>query len=159
MYRYLILFAFFLSAACTQQPSRETPVPLPTPTVAPTIALTVTPTSSTTPSDWRVKEVYPWRITLNSYRYTADGIFAADITAELLAKNQLAISSLMQFAARNSDGADLDRTIKCGNTLDGVVLPGKKMRGEMCWKHATAPVTLLFQAQRGGKVVYWELEE
>lgn len=151
---WLGIFVFFL-AACS-----AATVVTPTPTVLPPATVTPTPVATPTPADWHVKELGSWRVTLNSFRFTESGTVVADLTAESLASKQQQISSLMQFAARNGDGRTLDRTlIDCGNSLDGVVLPGGKLRGELCWKKAHAPVTIFFQAERGGEVTYFILGE
>lgn len=166
MYRVLVLFIFALLAACTPEaqpvvtpvPTSTTSISLPTITVP---ALTATKTSSSaTAVAWRIKEVFPWRLTLNEYTITEARIFKVDLTAESLAKEQMQFSSLMQISLRNRDGHNLDRTLEdCGLTLDGIVLPGGKLSGELCWKGAQMPVMLLFQANRGETAVYWVIGE
>jgi hypothetical protein len=61
----------------------------------------------------------------------------ANLTVENLGAEDVVVSSLVSFEARDGEGTPLEIDIfSCGPSLDGTVLAGDKLRGDVCW---TAP--------------------
>ncbi len=47
----------------------------------------------------------------------------------------LSVSSMISFSAKSDDGTKLEQEyFDCGASLDGSVLPGDKLRGDLCFK-------------------------
>jgi hypothetical protein len=105
-----------------------------------------------------VVQVKDHTITLNSAALTGD-VLKANFTIENKGTSDLAISSMMSFSAKNSDGTKLDLEFGCGASMDGKVLPGDKLRGDICWKGAAKPVKMYYTANflSSGAVV-WEVK-
>lgn len=77
-------------------------------------------------------------IRLNSLKYQSSKIIA-NFTIENLGTSDLNVSSMVSFSAKKEDGTKLDQDIfDCGtSSLDGTVLSGDKLRGDICWSGAT----------------------
>lgn len=82
-------------------------------------------------------EVEEYTIRLNKVEYQR-GILLANFTIENRGSSDLTVSSLLSFSARQADGTDLEQSLfDCGTSgLDGSVLPGDKLRGDICWSDA-----------------------
>lgn len=77
------------------------------------------------------------------------GILRANFTIENKGNTSTTISSLLSFEAKDSDGSKLEQEIfDCGSSsLDGDILPGDKLKGDICWKATTAaPFKIYYQA-------------
>ena len=63
------------------------------------------------------------------------GKLSANFTIENKGSKDLAVSSLLSFSAKDSEGTKLDQDIiDCGTgSLDGKVLPGDKLKGNICY--------------------------
>lgn len=105
-----------------------------------------------------VVQVKDHTITLNSAALTGD-MLKANFTIENKGTGDLAVSSMMSFSAKNSDGTKLDQDFGCGASMDGKVLPDDKLKGDICWKGAIKPVKLYYTASllSSGAVV-WEVK-
>jgi hypothetical protein len=75
-------------------------------------------------------------IVLNSVEFTG-GVLKANFSIENSGSTDLAVSSMISFGARKRDGSSLQQEyFNCGSSLDGSVLPGDRLRGDICWKGA-----------------------
>ena len=98
-------------------------------------------------------------IVLNEARFEGD-VLHADFTIQNQGSDELNVSSLLNFSARAEDGRKLAVTLSCGPMVDGKVLTGDRIRGEVCWKDATAPVKIYYRANLIGEgAVVWEVKE
>ncbi len=76
-------------------------------------------------------------ITLNSIDFQGN-VLKANFTIENLGTEDINVSSLLLFYARNRDGLELEQELfSCGTSFDGSVLPGDKLRGDICWNGAS----------------------
>lgn len=82
-------------------------------------------------------EIKDHTIRLNSVEYQGS-ILVANFTVENHGSSDLGVSSLLSFSAKKDDGTKLDQEIfDCGSSgLDGSVLPGDRLRGNICWSGA-----------------------
>lgn len=99
-------------------------------------------------------------ITLNSAKIKG-GVLTAIFTVENQGDEEIVVSSLLSFNARNDDGTQLDTSIfDCeGGGLDGTVLAGDKLKGSICWKDADPPCRIYYEASLFGKgAVVWEVD-
>jgi Domain of unknown function (DUF4352) len=91
------------------------------------------------------------------------GKLSANFTIENKGTKDLAVSSLVNFSAKDSEGTKLEREIfHCGTAgavLDGKVLPGDKLKGNICWKGATTDTVKIYYeaALFGSGTVVWEI--
>lgn len=62
----------------------------------------------------------------------------ANFTIENKGTGDIAVSSILSFSAKADDGAKLDQDIfDCGSSLDGTIIAGDKLKGNICWKGLT----------------------
>jgi len=106
-----------------------------------------------------VIEVSGQTIRMNSVKYQGS-IIVANFTIENLGVNDLNVSSILSFSAKKEDGTQLEQEIfDCGNSsLDGTVLPGDKVRGDICWSGASAEdnIKIYYEASLIGEgAVVW----
>ncbi len=82
-------------------------------------------------------EVKEHTIRLNSVEYQGT-VLVANFTFENHGSSDLNVSSILSFSAKKGDGTLLDQEFfDCGTSgLDGSVLPGDKLRGDICWSGA-----------------------
>lgn len=83
-------------------------------------------------------EVKEHTIRLNSVEYQGTSL-VANFTFENHGSTDLNVSSLLSFSAKKGDGTLLDQELfDCGtSSLDGSVLPGDKLKGDICWSGAS----------------------
>jgi hypothetical protein len=108
-----------------------------------------------------IVQVSDQTIVLNSATVNGSTL-KANFTVENKGSDDLALSSMLSFSAKNGDGAKLEQDIfECGPQLDGKVLPGDKVKGDICYKGATSfPVRLYYQASLlGSGAVVWEVSK
>ena len=105
-----------------------------------------------------VVQVKDHTIALNSAEVTG-GILKANFTIENKGTADVAVSSMMSFSAKNGDGTKLDLEFGCGASLDGKVLSGDKLKGDICWRGAAKPVKVYYTASLlGSGAVVWEIK-
>lgn len=125
-----------------------------------TEAAAVTPATPTVFAVGDVVEAEDHRITLVSAAYN-NGLLRTDILIENTSKEDIAVSSLMSFSAKDSEGTKLEQEyIDCGNSLDGKILAGDRLRGNLCWK-LSAPTQLKIYYEPGllsNVTVVWALD-
>ncbi len=71
------------------------------------------------------------------------------------------VSSLVSFSARSADGTTLEQEwFECGSSVDGVIAPGDKLKGKICWTNATPGTKIYYEANlfNSGAVI-WEVNE
>lgn len=96
------------------------------------------------------------RITLTAVE-NANGVVKANFLIENTGNVEITVSSMMSFMAKNISGVKLDQDYMCGASLDGSVLPGDKLKGDICWKTGGAtPIWLYYElsAFSGGAIVW-----
>lgn len=119
-----------------------------------------TPDAIETFSVGDVIEVQDHNITLVETQFT-NGRLMATFLVENTGSSEVNVSSLLSFTAKNSDGTKLDQDIfDCGSGLDGTVIVGDKLRGNICWTGASLPVTIYYDSSlfSSGTVV-WTVTE
>ncbi|MEJ5310505.1 MAG: hypothetical protein WHX52_12085 [Anaerolineae bacterium] len=108
-----------------------------------------------------VVQVGEHTIVLNAVTWKGD-VLQANFTIENQGNAEVLVSSMASFYARARDGSTLEQTIfDCGSSLDGKVLPGDKLRGDICWSgaHADAGIKIYYKADVFGKgAVVWRVE-
>jgi hypothetical protein len=122
---------------------------------------TSAPVQVTTYKIGDVIQVGDQTIVLNSAEFQGDTLHA-NFTIENKGSSDLNVSSLISFTAKDSEGSKLDQEIMdCSPGLDGKVLPGDKLKGNICWSGATtATVKIYYEAAlfSSGAVV-WEVNK
>jgi hypothetical protein len=85
---------------------------------------------------------------------------SANFTIENKGTSDMNVSSMLSFSAKDSEGTKLTQNIfDCGTGLDGKVLPGDKLKGDICWDGATTDtVKIYYEAElfSSGAIV-WEV--
>lgn len=107
-----------------------------------------------------VVELTGQRITMNNAAVVSN-ILKANFTIENTGKDDVAISSLLSFTAKDSEGTKLEQSLlDCGTSLDGTIIPGDKLKGDLCWKTGGAKgIKIYYEANlfSSGAVV-WSIE-
>jgi hypothetical protein len=89
------------------------------------------------------------------------GQLKASFTIENKGAEDLAVSSLLSFTAKDSEGSKLELAfMDCGaSSLDGKILPADKLKGDICWKAPGAgPYKIYYQADLfGSGAIVWEI--
>lgn len=99
-------------------------------------------------------------VTLNSAE-ASGGVLTANFTVENTGDKEMIVSSLLSFEARKQDGTKLNLTLCQGSGLDGKVLVGDRMRGDLCWNgvSATAGIRIYYKPSLfGSGAIVWELD-
>jgi hypothetical protein len=101
-------------------------------------------------------------ITLNSAQITGSSL-QANFTVENKGSDSLTISSLMSFEAKGSDGTKLSIDIMdCpSGSLDGTILAGDKLKGNICWSGVTTDSVKIYYTPNflGDTVIVWEVKK
>ncbi len=110
-----------------------------------------------------VIEVEDHTIRLNSVKYQGTTL-VANFSVENKGSSDLSVSSMLSFSAKKSDGTKLDQEyFDCGTSgLDGSVLPGDFLRGDICWSGASpdAGIRIYYEASLFGQgAVVWNAVE
>jgi hypothetical protein len=104
-----------------------------------------------------VVELSDQRITLNSATIS-NKILKANFTIENTSTKDIDVSSMLSFEAKNGDGEKLDNNIfDCGTSLDGKIIAGDKLKGDICWNTGGRnDVKLYYQSNLfEGGTVFW----
>jgi len=105
-----------------------------------------------------VIEVSGHTIVLNSAEITA-GRLVANFLIENKGSEEMAVSSLMSFEAKDDEGTKLTEDWSCSPSLGGTVLGGDKMKGNICWENASLPLKIYYEADLfGSGAVVWRIE-
>jgi hypothetical protein len=121
---------------------------------------TSAPAQVTTYKIGDIVQVGDQTIVLNSAEFQGNTLHA-NFTVENKGTSDLTVSSLMSFSAKDSEGTKLDQDYSCTPGLDGKVLSGDKLKGNICWSGATtATVKIYYEAElfSSGAVV-WEISK
>ena len=107
-----------------------------------------------------------YTIILNSTEFITseynEELLKANFTVENQGTNQLNISGFLEFTARNEDGTKPDLTsLGCGTELSGSILPGDKLRGDICWKAPFSSTIKIYYTPElfGTTAVIWEVKK
>lgn len=108
-----------------------------------------------------VVQVKEHTIVLNALTWKGD-VLQANFTIENQGNAEVLVSSMASFYARARDGSTLEQNIfDCGNALDGKVLPGDKLKGDICWSGASADdgIKIYYKADVFGQgAVVWRVK-
>lgn len=131
-------------------------------TVVGTVTVASTPTAPTVHiyKLGEVIEVKGHTITLTDAQVSG-GVLSATFSVENKGAEDLVLSSLLSFTAKDEEGAKLEQEIfECKPMLDGTVLPGDRSKGKVCWKAVgPGPFRIYYQAELfGSGAVVWEVE-
>jgi len=129
----------------------------------PTSKSEVSPDEPILPQSYKVGdviEVRDHRITLVSTDFQT-GILVANFLIENTGSDEINVSSILNFSVRDNEGTNLDQEIfDCGPGLDGSVLSGDLLRGNICWSGATTTVKIYYEPSLwGSTTVVWEVTE
>jgi hypothetical protein len=111
-----------------------------------------------------VIQVQDHTIVLNSAEFQGD-VLKANFTIVNNGSEELNVSSMLSFYAKDSEGTRLEQAIfDCGSSLDGKVLPGDRLRGDICWSSANKDtldtVRIYYEAELfGSGAVVWEVSK
>jgi len=100
-------------------------------------------------------------IVLNSATFVGNRL-TANFTIENLGSTDLAISSIIDFTARDNEGNRLEEDIfDCSPSLGGTILPGDKIKGNICWDGAvTESIKIYYEASLfGSGAIVWEVRK
>lgn len=91
-----------------------------------------------------------------------NGTLTATFSIENTGSEEISISSLLSFEARDAEGNKLEQSIfDCdSSSLDGKVLPGDRLKGSICWTAPGAgPFRIYYEAELfGSGAVVWEVK-
>jgi NADH dehydrogenase FAD-containing subunit len=119
---------------------------------------TATPAKAQVYAIGDVVQVKDHTIVLNSAAIQG-GTLKANFTIENKGSADLAVSSMLSFSAKDTEGVKLDQEFGCGTDIGGKVLPGDKVKGDVCWKAAKAPVKIYYEANLfGSGAIVWEIK-
>ncbi len=108
-----------------------------------------------------VIQVKDHTIVLNSAEFQGN-VLQANFTIENKGADELNVSSLISFEAKDDEGTKLEQEIfDCGSGLDGSVLPGDKLRGNICWSGAATDIVRIYYTSDlfGSGAVVWEIHK
>lgn len=108
-----------------------------------------------------IVEVRDHRITLTGVEFRGN-LLVANFLVENTSTSDVSMSSLLSFEARDESGTKLDTEIfDCGSSIDGKVLPGDRLRGNVCWSGLTTETAkIYYQASLlGSGAVVWEVSK
>jgi hypothetical protein len=101
-------------------------------------------------------------IVLNSLELSNNKL-VANFTIENTGNSEVNVSSLLSFTAKMEDGTKLDSEIfDCGtSSMDGTIIPGDKLKGDICWKFFGAGNAYVhYEAELfGGSIASWKYSE
>lgn len=89
------------------------------------------------------------------------GTLIANFTVENQGPDEITVSSLASFSARDEEGSKLNFSLCEGSQLDGKVLAGDKLRGNLCWSgvKGTKGVKIYYEPTLfGSGAIVWELD-
>lgn len=100
------------------------------------------------------------RITLTEVNIQ-NGLMTATFVVENTGTEEIMVSSLLSFTAKGAGGVKLEQELfDCGNSLDGSIIAGDKLKGSICWSNATFPVIIQYDSDLfGSGTIYWEVTE
>ena len=74
-----------------------------------------------------------------------DGVVHVNFTIINKDPKAIDISTLIEFSAKAEDGTKLkQQLLNCGPQVDGKLLPGDKVRGDICWSGLTSPTVMIY---------------
>lgn len=127
--------------------------------IAPPISPTSTPVRTTTYAIGDIIQVEDGTIVLNSAGVQGNK-FIANFTVGNNGSSDIAVSSVMSFSARDGEGTRLEQDWDCSPSLDGSVIPGDKLKGNVCWTGAPDKIKIYYEASWFGQgAVVWVLNK
>jgi len=161
---YIAFFVLFaLACLCSSQSPSATPQKVGDNTTVPNAASTAPAIQVYKIGD--VIQVGASTVALNSASIDASNILHANFTIENKGSKELNVSSILLFEAKGNDGTKLEQEIiDCeSGSLDGTVLPGDKLKGNICWHGVTSDsVKIYYQANlfsSSQNTVVWEVKK
>ncbi len=161
---YIATFILFaLACVCSSQTPSATPQKVGDNTTVPNAAPTTPAIQIYKIGD--VIQVGTSTVALNSASIDASNVLHANFTIENQGSKDLNVSSILLFEAKGSDGTKLEQEIiDCeSGSLDGTVLPGDKLKGNICWHGVmTDSLKIYYQANlfsSSQSTVIWEIKK
>jgi hypothetical protein len=114
----------------------------------------------TTYQPGEIVDVGDHTIVLNEYSFKGN-VAIASFTIENTSNDEMTVSTLLNFSARNADGERLSEEIfDCSPSLGGTIYAGERMRGNICYKDAGDNTRLYYEASLFSKgAIIWELSK
>lgn len=100
-------------------------------------------------------------IVLNSAEFQGN-VLQANFTIENSGTDELNVSSIISFEAKDDEGTKLEQELfDCGSGLDGSVLPGDKLKGNICWSGAATDIVRIYYSSAlfSSGAVVWEIHK
>ena len=152
---------FVIACMCSSTPSAQPVVVGQNTTSAPASAPTTAPAKTYAVGD--VIQVGNSTITLNSATIDSAGVLHTNFTIENKGTENLAVSSIIGFDVKDSEGQKLEQEImNCeSGGLDGTVIPGDKLKGNICWHGVkTDSVKIYYQPNfLESTIIVWEVKK
>ena len=107
-----------------------------------------------------VIKVDDYTITLNNAEIQGSKLIANFTFDNSNGSKEQAVSSLLSFSAKDTEGNKLDFSICSGSSLDGSVLAGDKLKGDICWDGVlpNSTVKIYYTASLLGKgAIVWQV--
>lgn len=146
---------------CGQSNSVKTSQSQPATNVQPQTALTPASAKSGSHTVGEVVQGDGFTVVLNDAQFTGS-ILKANFTIENKGTKEMHLSELLNFEAKNGEGSKLKQEIiGCSSSkASGAVLPSDKLKGDVCWDGATAPLKIYFKPELfSGTTTVWEVKE
>jgi len=127
------------------------------------VASTSAPAAATVYKVGDVVKTGDHTIVLNSAEIQGNKL-DANFTIQNNGTTDLNVSSLLSFTAKGSDGTKLEQEFMCGtssSSLDGKVLPGDKLKGDMCWSGVTTDSVKIYYEPElfASGAIVWEIKK
>jgi hypothetical protein len=106
-------------------------------------------------------KVEDYTITMDSAQVQGSKLLANFTIDNTSGTKEQAISSMMSFSAKDTDGNKLDFSFCDGSQLDGTVLVGDKLKGNVCWDgvRTDSIVKIYYVASfLGSGAIVWEVD-
>ena len=107
-----------------------------------------------------VINVDDYTITLDSAQVQGSKLLTSFTVDNTSGAKEQVISSIMSFSAKDTDGNKLDFSFCDASQLDGTVLAGDKLKGNLCWDgvRADSTVKIYYEASLfGSGAIVWEV--
>jgi hypothetical protein len=122
------------------------------------IPSTIAPSTDEKHKTGEVIQIGDQTIMLNGTEFQGN-ILKATYIIENKGSSAMTISSMLSFTAKDSEGTPLEQEIiDCGTGLDGKILPGFNLKGDICWNVATTNlVNIYYTKLYSSWSVMWEI--
>jgi hypothetical protein len=123
---------------------------------------TSAPAQVTTYKVGDIIKVDDYTITLNSAQVTGSKLVANFTFDNSSGSQERAVSSIISFTAKDTDGNKLDFAMCDSSSMDGKILVGDKLKGNVCWDgvKSGAKLKIYFDPTLiGSGAIVWEVAQ